>query len=152
MVVSGLDLFDGFSLVDHYLESDLAEVVHQHVLLDHESDFRRDAEKIEPVVLSDEETFDSGESSVNESCSFVESDSISTDDTLVLEMDTVSSLLVDFITDNNFSVVDETDFIEFIKFVNENAMSGIFSWFKVCQEFVHEVSVVLVDPSVIHVG
>jgi len=152
MIVSSLNLFNSFSFVDHNLKSNFTKIVHEDVLLDDESNFRRDAEKIKPVVLSNEEAFYSCESSVDKSGSFVESDSISADDTFVLEMDTVSSLFVDFITDNYFSIVDEANFIEFIKFVNENAMSSIFSWFKICQKFVHEVSIILVNPCVINVS
>lgn len=152
MIVSSLNLFDGFSFVYHNLKSNFTKVIHKNVLLDDKGNFWRNAEEIKPVILSDEEAFDSCESSVDESGSFVESDSISSDDTFVLEMNAVSSLFVDFITDNYFSIVDETNFVKFIKFVYENAMSSIFSWFQICQKFIHKVSIVLVDPCVINVS
>lgn len=151
MIMSGLNLFDGFSFVDHDLKSNLAKIIHQDVLLDNKSDFRRDAEKIKPVVLSDEETFDSSESSVNKSSSLVESDTVSTDNALILEMDAVSSLFVNFVTDHYFSVIDETNLIKFIKLIDEDTVSSIFSWFKVCQKFIHEVTIVLVNPCVVNI-
>lgn len=149
--MSGLNLFDGFSFVDHDLKSNLAKIIHQDVLLDNKSDFRRDAEKIKPVVLSDEETFDSSESSVNKSSSLVESDTVSTDNALILEMDAVSSLFVNFITDHYFSVIDETNLIKFIKLIDEDTVSSIFSWLEVCQKFIHEVTIVLVNPCVVNI-
>ena len=151
MIMSGLNLFDGFSFVDHDLKSNLAKIIHQDVLLDNKSDFRRDAEKIKPVVLSDEKTFDSSESSVNKSSSLVESDTVSTDNALVLEMDAVSSLFVNFVTDHYFSVIDKTNLIKFIKLIDEDTMSSIFSWFEVCQKFIHEVTIVLVNPCVVNI-
>ena len=100
MIVSSLNLFDGFSFVYHNLKSNFTKVIHKNVLLDDKGNFWRNAEEIKPVILSDEEAFDSCESSVDESGSFVESDSISSDDTFVLEMNAsiiLKPILIPFI-------------------------------------------------------
>ena len=96
-------------------------------------------------------TFNGSESSVNKGSSLVESDAVSANNALVFEMDTVSSLFINFVTDNNFTIVDKTNFIKFIKLINENAMSSVFSRFKVCQKFIHEVTIILVDPCVVNI-
>lgn len=114
VIVSGLDLLNGFPFVDHNLETDLAEVIHQHIFLYNKRNIWTNFKQIKPFVLSDEESFHMGESSVYEGSSFIEGDAIGSDNTLVIELDAVSSLFVDLISDDNLSFAYEADFIELI--------------------------------------
>jgi len=114
MILSVLDFFNRFFLVYLNLKSDFTEIVHQDIPFQDESDVRRNFQEVKPVLLSDKEAFYSCESSVNKSSSLVESDSISTDDTLVFELNAISSLFVDFIANNDFTFIDKADFIKFV--------------------------------------
>jgi hypothetical protein len=69
------------------------------------------------------------EGGVNESSSLVESDSVSTNDTLVFELNTISALFVDFIADDYVALIDKANFIEFIKLINKNGMLSVLSRF-----------------------
>ena len=129
MILSILNFLDSFFLVYLNLETDLAQIVHQNVSLEHKSDIWRDIQEIKPVLLPNKETFNHGKSGVNESCSLVESNSVSTDDALVFELNAVSSLFVNFVANNNFSLIYEADLVEFVKLVNKNGMPGVFSRF-----------------------
>mgnify|MGYP006095953043 CR=1 FL=1 len=129
MILSILNFLDSLLLVDLNLETDLAQIIHQDISLEHKSDIWRNIQEIKPVLLTNEETFNDSKSGVNESCSLVESNSVSTDDTLIFELNTVSSLFVNFVANNNFSLIDEADLVEFVKLVNKNGMPGVLSRF-----------------------
>jgi hypothetical protein len=149
VIMPGLNLFNSFSLINHNLKSNFAEIIHKHVLLNNESDLRADLEDVEPFLFSYEETLDMCQSSINECCSFIKGNSVSSNNTLIIELNTISPLFVDLITNDNLTFADETYFIEFIEFVYKDGMLAISSRFKMCQKAVHEVSVILVDPSII---
>jgi len=69
------------------------------------------------------------QSGIDESSSLVEGNTIGPNNTFVVELNTVSPLLVDLVANYNLAFADETNFIKLIELVNKNRMFVVSSWF-----------------------
>ena len=63
--------------------------------------------------------------------------------------DTISLLFVDLITNHHFSFVHKHNLVEFIKFFFQHSFSFFSEGFEILDELVHEISVLLIVPSVV---
>jgi hypothetical protein len=146
MVVSSLEVVDGFLLVNHHLTSDLGHVLNQSIPLHIELDLRVVLHQLMPVGLSDRISKHLGGSGVDEAGSLVEVDSIGTNHTVISVLEAKLLLLIDFITNIDCSFVNENYFSHLIKFINQDCVLWLISGLKLHKHAHHEVSVLSVLP------
>lgn len=119
------EFFDGLFLLQVNFHFNFGKIIKQNIFLKSNGDIFVVIQDVIPVCFSDKEAFDGTCSSVVELSTMVPCCTICSNDAIVVKLNTISLLMVNVKTHEDFSLLNKHDLVEFLKFGNDLNFSGL---------------------------